>query len=199
MMTQPNGTGTISQRTRSLVLVGVAIALVAAAAVWLFTGGEADAPADLGLIDSQRPEVGEPAPDFALLDVRDETTVRKLSDYRGRVVILNWYATWCGPCRQEIPDFEEAYSQLQGDLVVFGVNLQESPGAAAALLDDLGATYPSVIDSDGAVYGHYGGLGMPFTLFIDRDGDVFSMGSGVITAGALQAELAKLGLVYQAH
>ena len=196
MMKQSNGTSTISQRTRTFVLLGVAVALVATAAIWLLTGGSADSDADLGVLDSQRPEVGQPAPNFALLDVRDEETVRKLSDYRGQVVILNWYATWCSPCRQEIPDFQEAYTALEGDLVVFGVNLQESPGEAREMLDDFGATYPSVVDSDGDVYGHYGGLGMPVTLFIDRDGTVVSMGSGLITEETLRVELAKLGLAY---
>jgi peroxiredoxin len=196
MMTQPNGSSTISQRTRTLVLLGVAVALVVTAAIWLLTGGgDGDDPA-LGVLDAQRPEVGQPAPDFALLDVRDEETVRRLSDYRGQVVILNWYASWCSPCRQEIPDFQEAYTALEGDLVVLGVNLEESPDEARDMLDDLDATYPSVIDSEGAVYRHYGGLGMPVTLFIDRDGTLVSMGSGLITEEALRAELVKLGLEY---
>jgi peroxiredoxin len=195
IMTQSQGNGTITQRTRTTVLGVVAAALVATAAIWLLTGGNDDAP-DLGMIDDGRPEVGALAPDFALLDVRDESTVRRLSDYRGEVVILNWYATWCAPCQQEIPDFQQAYDGLEGDLVVLAVNLEESPADAAEMLSDLGATFPSVVDSEGEVYRRYGGLGMPFTLFIDRDGNVFSMGSGVITEDSLRAELAKLGLEY---
>jgi peroxiredoxin len=195
IMTQSQGNGTISQRTRTIVLAVVAAALVATAAIWLLTGGNDDTP-DLGMIDDGRAEVGAPAPDFALLDVRDGSTVRRLSDYRGKVVILNWYATWCGPCQQEIPDFQQAYSRLDGDLVVLAVNLEERPEDATDMLEDLGATFPSVVDSDGEVYRQYGGLGMPYTLFIDRDGTVFSMGSGVITADSLRAELAKLGLEF---
>jgi peroxiredoxin len=195
IMTQSQGNGTISQRTRSIVLGVVAATLVVTAAIWLLTGGDDDTPG-LGMIDDGRPEVGAPAPDFALLDVRDESTVRRLSDYRGSVVILNWYATWCSPCQQEIPDFQQAYNGLKGDLVVLAVNLEESPADAAGMLEDLGATFPSVVDSAGEVYRRYGGLGMPFTLFIDRDGRVFSMGSGVITEDSLRAELAKLGLEY---
>jgi peroxiredoxin len=195
IMTQSQGNGTISQRTRSIVLAVVAAMLLATAAVWLLTGGNDDTP-NLGMIDDGRPEIGAAAPDFALLDVRDESTVRRLSDYRGSVVILNWYATWCSPCQQEIPDFQQAYSRLEGDLVVLAVNLEEAPADAADMLEGLGATFPSVVDSKGEVYRRYGGLGMPYTLFIDREGNVFSMGSGVITEDSLRAELAKLGLEY---
>ena len=61
-----------------------------------------EASVDLGPLDPQRPEVGKPAPNFALIDARDGTTVRKLSDYTGKTVVVNWYASWCEPCKDEI-------------------------------------------------------------------------------------------------
>ncbi len=150
----------------------------------------------LGVLDPARPEVGKPAPDFALVDTRDGTTVRKLSDYRGKTVVLNWYASWRGPCAAEIPDFQEAYAALDGEIVVLAVNLQESRETASSMLERLGATFPSVLDTDGAVAQHYRLLGMPTTYFIDKDGIVRLSGAGAISADFLREELAKLGHEY---
>jgi thiol-disulfide isomerase/thioredoxin len=150
----------------------------------------------LGMLEPARPEIGKPAPDFALMDARDGKTVRRLSDYRGKPLILNWYASWCGPCKAEIPDFQEAYAALDGKVVVLAVNLQESRETAAGMLENLGATFPAVLDSDGTVGQHYRLLGMPTTFFIDRDGIVRASGTGRVTAEALRGELAKLGQAY---
>ena len=196
-------------RRRKAWATAAAVAAVAAIALAVALRAQTgDAPPDfsptatgadqprLGVLDSRHPEVGEPAPDFALVDARDGQTVRRLSDFRGQTVVLNWYASWCPPCQSEIPDFQTAYASLAGEIVVLAVNLQESPERAAAMLAALGATFPSVLDSDGAVARQYRLLGMPSTFFIDRDGIVRSMGSGRITAEALRDELAKLGHHY---
>ncbi len=150
-----------------------------------------------GLIDSHRPEVGESAPDFALTDARDRSHVVRLSDFRGTPVVLNWYATWCGPCRSEIPDFQAAFETLDGKVVFLGVNLQESAGEAVGLLDDLEATYPALLDAEGAVAEHYRLLGMPTTYFIDAEGIVVAFGTGRIIEETLAQELGKLGFVYE--
>lgn len=184
------------QRAQRLLLLGVAVLVAIGIAAWLvvFSGG--DDAAKVGLLDDFRPEVGKPAPDFALIDARDGKTVRKLSDYRGQVVVLNWYASWCGPCRNEIPDFQEAYSALEGKVVFLGVNLQESRDKAVGLLDELGATYPALMDTDGAIADWYRVTGMPTTYFIDAEGVVRSFGSGMVTEEALREELAQFGLTY---
>ncbi len=149
-----------------------------------------------GLIDSHRPEVGEPAPDFALIDARNPAGVVRLSDFRGTPLVLNWYATWCGPCRSEIPDFQAAFETLDGRVVFLGVNLQESASDAVGLLDDLEATYPALLDAEGAVAEHYRLVGMPTTYFIDAEGIVVAFGTGQIIEETLAQELGKLGLVY---
>ncbi len=179
-----------------LAVFGVVFAL-------LVTTGEGDDPGAgdeanvaLGVLDRARPEIGSPAPDFALIDTRDGTTVRRLSDYRGKTVVLNWFASWCGPCAAEIPDFQDAYAALDGEVVILAVNLQESRETASSMLEGLGATFPSVLDTDGAVAQHYRLLGMPTTFFIDKGGIVRMSGSGRITAETLKDELAKLGHDY---
>lgn len=150
-----------------------------------------------GVIDrDRRPEVGRPAPDFALANARAPDRVVRLSDFRGRPVVLNWFATWCGPCRAEIPDFQAAYEALGGEVVFLGVNLQESPDAAVGMLDEYGAAYPALLDEEGAVALHYRLPGMPTTFFIDADGVVRAWGAGLIVEETLVEELGKLGVDY---
>lgn len=187
----------INRRSLTSILTFAVAAVIAVGAVaYAMFPRDGDSPKDgavVGIIDGWRPETGKPAPDFALVDARDGTTVRKLSDYRGQTVVLNWYASWCGPCRAEMPDFEAAYQELDGAIVVLGVNLMESREAAVNMLQSVGATFPSVLDSDGSIANHYGVRGMPTTFFIDADGVVVSSGTGRITEETLRAELAKLG------
>jgi len=150
-----------------------------------------------GVIDGDlRPEVGRPAPDFALANARAPDRAVRLSDFRGRPVVLNWFATWCGPCRAEIPDFQAAYEALGGEVVFLGVNLQESPDDAVGMLDEYGAVYPALLDEEGDVALHYRLPGMPTTFFIDADGVVRAWGAGLIVEETLVEELAKLGVDY---
>lgn len=152
---------------------------------------------ETGVIDrDRRPEVGRPAPDFALANARAPDRVVRLSDFRGSPVVLNWFATWCGPCRAEIPDFQAAYAALGGEVVFLGVNLQESPDAAVGMLDEFGAAYPALLDEEGDVALHYRLPGMPTTFFIDADGVVRAWGAGLIVEETLVEELAKLGVAY---
>lgn len=156
-------------------------------------------PAGTGVLEPQRPEIGERAPDFALRDVRERGVVRKLSDYRGKVVVLNWYASWCGPCKEEIPDFEKAYKALGGDVVVLGVNLLETPEKALGILQETGGTYPAVLDESGVVTDHYRvGTGLPKTYFIDRDGVLRSIQAGTVRPADLERQLGAMGVTYRA-
>ncbi len=177
-------------------LLAAALLAAAGAAWYALTGEEAARPADapLGPLEDRAAELDQPAPDFALLDARDGATVRKLSDYRGRVVILNWFASWCAPCEREMPDFEQAWRQAPDRLVVLGVNLQEPPERARGMLERLGVTFPAVLDSEGSVARAYRITGMPTTFFIDEGGVIRSAGAGLVTPETLRAELAKLGI-----
>ena len=152
---------------------------------------------EIGLIDDHRAEVGQPAPDFALANARAPDRVVRLSDFRGKPVVLNWFASWCGPCRAEIPDFQAAYLALDGEVVFIGVNLQEEASDATSVLSELGATYPALLDADGAIAAHYRLLGMPQTFFIDADGVIRAGGAGIIVKEVLVQELAKIGVTYE--
>jgi peroxiredoxin len=202
-------------RWKGLALLAVAAAAAAGITIYLFASGDDDAagPAsngfssgsptpgagndDLGPLGPARPEVGKPAPDFALVDARDGT-VRKLSDFRGTPVLVNWYASWCGPCRAEIPEFNDMIAALGEDgIAVVGVDYQESSSAALSILDEYGATYTSLLDSDGEVADHYRvGNRLPSSFFVDADGILRSMQIGQVTRKQLGEHLETLGLEY---
>lgn len=165
------------------------------------SGGEvgSTAPAvktgDLGMLEPQRPKVGEVAPDFALIDARDGT-VRKLSDYRGKAIVLNWYASWCGPCKSEIPGFQEASEALSETVTFIGVDYRESREKAVGILDELSATYPALLDSDGKVGEHYRATGLPTTYFLDSEGVVRAIRIGEVKSQDLISNLAKVNITY---
>ncbi len=198
------------QRGRlGLAVLATAMAVAIAAGTYLFiSGGESgdarvQVPAGLpnpyantGPIDPNRPKEGEPAPDFALVNARDTSKVVKLSDYRGKVVILNWYASWCDPCKNEIPEFQAAQEKLAGELVVLGVDYLEGAGDAVGILDELGATYPAVLDAAGTVAEHYRVTYMPTTFFIDKEGVLRAIKTGEVHEDALVMFLEKAGLSY---
>ena len=131
------------------------------------------------------------------MDARDQSKVVKLSDYRGKAVILNWFASWCDPCKNEIPEFQAAQEKLGDQLVVLGVDYLESPGDATGILDELGATYPAVLDGAGTVAQHYRVTYMPTTFFIDKDGVLQVIKTGEVHEDALVTFLSKTGITYQ--
>ena len=140
--------------------------------------GPVSLPADLRLPGLDiKPEEGALAPDF-LLERLDEGEVR-LSDLRGRPVVLNFWATWCEPCRKEMPRFVEAYEKYRDEgLVILAVNLQEGKSPVQRFADDYGMEFPIGIDRDGEVGDQYRLLGLPTTFFIGRDGVIDSVYNG---------------------
>ena len=120
---------------------------------------------------------GNLAPDF-LLGTLDGSEVR-LSALRGQPVVLNFWATWCAPCRQEIPQFVAAYERFRNEsLLVLAVNMQEGKSIARGYAEDFGMKFPIPIDVDGEVGDEYRLLGLPMTYFIDRGGVVRSVFTG---------------------
>ena len=117
------------------------------------------------------PLVGRMAPDFTLPRLNGGGDDLSLSNFRGRPVVLNFWATWCGPCRLEMPELEEAYRASGGDLVVVGVQVRDDAGDPAAFLQEVGVTFPVVRDAEGSVQALYlKRVALPTTFFVDRDG-----------------------------
>jgi thiol-disulfide isomerase/thioredoxin len=112
-----------------------------------------------------------PAPDFTAARL-DGSPVR-LGDLRGKVVFLNFWATWCPPCREEMPSMEALYQRFRGgDLEFLAVDIQESPDEVAAFMKDFGLNFPAALDSTGRISGEYGVRGIPTTFIIDREGGI---------------------------
>lgn len=114
-------------------------------------------------------QVGQQAPDFTT-DLLDGTPI-SLSDYRGKVVLLNFWATWCGPCRVEMPEFQRIFVEREtDDFVVLAVNLMETPEQIQAYIDELGLTFPIALDPDGDHNQLFNVLAYPTTYVIDPEG-----------------------------
>ncbi|MBL0387639.1 redoxin domain-containing protein [Tumebacillus sp. ITR2] len=115
-------------------------------------------------------EVGQAAPDFQL-ETLDGHKVQ-LSDYKGKVVLLNFWASWCEPCRQEMPDIEKAYETYKDQgLVVLGANLQENNVSIKGFADNMGMTFPILMDKDGKLAVQtYKVKPIPTSFFIDQNG-----------------------------
>jgi peroxiredoxin len=114
---------------------------------------------------------GAPAPDFKLA-ARDGGNV-SLADLRGQVVMINFWATWCGPCRQEMPLFTQLQSKYEPlGFTLLAVNVEPDSAAAVTWLKGMPITFPILFDTDSAVAGRFGVEGMPSTVFVDRKGQV---------------------------
>jgi len=127
--------------------------------------------------------VGSPAPDFRLH--LDDSQGIYLQDLKGRPVIINFWATWCGPCRLEMPDIVRKATALP-DLVVIAVNVQEELQPITEFAADFAMALPIARDEQGQVRDLYGVRGMPTTIFIGRDGNVASVWAGVLTPSKLE-------------
>jgi len=113
--------------------------------------------------------IGDKAPDFELKDM--DGTQHSLSDQKGSPVLLNFWATWCGPCRSEMPHLEDISKEWKDDgLVFFAVNMAESAPGVQEYLDYFGFTMPVLLDTARTVATSYNIAAVPTTYFIDKDG-----------------------------
>ena len=120
---------------------------------------------------SRVPAVGTTAEDFRLVDL--EGKAQSLGQYRGKVVLLNFWATWCKPCTTEMPAMQSAYERLKDKgLVVVAVNELEDEARVRQHIKDYGHTFPVLLDRRNEVANLYGVFGLPVTVFIDGNGVV---------------------------
>ncbi len=153
----------MSKRILSIVIIGVLIA--GSTWIWLNRLPESASTAARPAI----PLAGHPAPDFTLQTPDGETVI--LSDLRGQAVVLNFWASWCGPCRAEMPELEQAYQDnKEGGLVVLAVNQGEQGPIATDFMRTYGLTFPVVLDQRLLVSQLYNTNSLPTTFFIDRNG-----------------------------
>ncbi len=160
--------------TRPRIWRAFSILILALGAGWTWLSRVPGSDAGAGQVAS--PREGFPAPDFTLAAL--DGTPTTLSDHRGRVVIINLWASWCGPCRAEMPALQRVYeAKHDAGLDVLAVNstFQDSEPDARAFVRDLGLTFPVLLDRDGAVSRRYLLRALPTTFFIDRRGLIRSV------------------------
>ena len=133
--------------------------------------------------------VGDLAPEFSGRKVDGQTL--SLSDLNEKVVVVNVFASWCGPCRVETPHLVELYNELDQDQVEFvGLNLQETPQAVKSFQEEFSIDYPLLLNQGGDITDIYRPIGLPTTWFIDQEGIICFTFSGPMTKNMLQNILA---------
>ncbi|MCS6880353.1 MAG: TlpA disulfide reductase family protein [Oscillochloridaceae bacterium] len=133
------------------------------------------------------PASGDPAPDFSYT-LPDGATVR-LSDLRGTPVVLNFWATWCLPCVEEMPILQAAYEAAEGDLAVLAVNRNELPAAIARFTATTPVTFPLIANIGGDIGDRYAVTSLPITYFIHRDGTISARHIGALNERALAEQI----------
>ena len=119
------------------------------------------------------------APDFTLKDLKGNQVT--LKNFKGRVVFLNFWATWCPPCRREMPSMERLYKQLKDrGLVILAVDMQESEKLVKAFISEFSLSFPALLDLNGDISSLYGIRGLPTTYIIDREGMIIGKAVGPI-------------------
>ena len=134
-----------------------------------------------GSTPDQGPEIGKLAPDFELSNLDGQ--VVSLSDFRGKPVFLNFWATWCGPCRFEMPFIQEMYEGLSSEeLVILAVNVREDPAKVREFVETFGFTFPVLLATSAEVPLAYNIRGIPATFFIDENGIIQDIKIGAFSS-----------------
>jgi cytochrome c biogenesis protein CcmG, thiol:disulfide interchange protein DsbE len=174
-------------RTR-IVLQVLAVAVIASM-IGLLAWQLATKEAGRGLADAVERGEKPAAPALTLPDLDGEGEI-SLADYRGKAVVLNFWASWCEPCKDEAPMLEQAWQDnMDADVVVLGVNAQDFRSYARKFVRDYDLTYPNARDGAGETRDNWGLTGFPETWWIDREGRLVAFSSGPFTQEQLDENL----------
>jgi cytochrome c biogenesis protein CcmG/thiol:disulfide interchange protein DsbE len=167
---------------RTVLLVGVIIAAVLLGVLFVGLGKNPN--------EIRSPLVGKPAPTFALREVGTGRTV-DLNQLKGKPVVLNFWATWCGPCWEEHPILV-ANAKMLPNVQFLGVVFQDSEEKILGFLQQRGSSYPTVVDDKGKTAIAYGVGGVPESFFLDANGVIVAKYSGPMSSDILQENLRKV-------
>lgn len=172
-------------QVRSLIMVGGGI-LILAAVLFFFSNPSENTPAAL-----YPPRIGQPMPDLALKDLSGNLV--RVSDFAGQPLLINAWATWCPPCRAEMPLLNEYYLQHKAQgFVILAVNAGETQPQVSQFISQTGFSFPVLLDADTAALSKLGVFSFPTSIVVGRDGNVKKIHVGLITPETIQYEIAPL-------
>ena len=186
-------TGGPRRSTRKRRIITFLVVSLSCVAVLALLGSQLLVPAQdqSSSTQSASPLIGHPAPDFTLaaLSARPAPAIH-LASFKGEPVMLNFWASWCDPCKHEAPLLEATWQRVRGQGVVFiGIDFEDSQSNGLSFLQTYGITYRNVIDASGSVAINYGVTGVPETVFIDRHGVIVRKVIGELTEQTLDSNL----------
>ncbi len=134
-------------------------------------------------------QIGDPVPDFTLQDLDGNTTT--LSSLKGQPVIINFWATWCAPCRIEMPELQAAFDEhKENGLVILAVDQEEPPDIVRSFFyDEMGLTFTPLLDTDGQIAQIYGAVNFPTTFFVNPEGDITALHRGPMVESQIEGYL----------
>lgn len=185
-------------KRKDLLLVLAGLLVGAGLGIFLYFGlglGRRDSaglqqPSGRALVAS--PVIGAPAPNFELNNLAGDPV--RLSDQQGKVVLINFWATWCGPCRLEMPAIEQRFRQLGPKFTVLAVNFAEPASLVQAFVDELGLTFAVLLDPDAAVQDLYRVRAYPTSFLVDEQGIIRVQHLGIMSEDQLDGYLEELGV-----
>lgn len=147
--------------------------------------------ANTGVTDlTQAPIAGYLAPQFSLQTTLGESIT--LAEYNGKPVVLNFWASWCPPCRAEIPHFQAVSKKYNGQAVILGIDQGEPASIVSDFANAMGVSYPLLLDTDSSANRLYGVTALPTTIFIDRDGVISEVYTGIANQAILEDRIEQL-------
>ena len=138
----------------------------------------------------ERVAINYSAPDFELPNLEGEKV--RLSSFQGKAVLINFWATWCPPCKEELPLLEKTYQSNKDWLEIIGVDVAEEAPLVRLKVREVGMTYTNLLDSNAQVGGQYRAAGLPLSVFLDKEGVIRSIRAGQLNVNSLSESLEKI-------
>jgi cytochrome c biogenesis protein CcmG, thiol:disulfide interchange protein DsbE len=165
------------------------VAVIGVILVVVLAGVEAKTNGNSTAQDPLVGRTGKQAPDFALPALENTISTVSLASFRGKPLVINFWASWCVPCRTEMPLLEKAFRAEHRNVQFLGIDSNDSSSSARLFLKQIGVTYPAVSDSNGSVAIRYGLFGLPTTVFISASGAIVGRSIGQLHPSTLPIAL----------